>query len=193
MIWESIFPYHSIFSHIDDYMIIQPRFAKLYQSLTWLFFIITYYRKHGTSLHGRKLTITDNGDYSDGGGSDGGRSFDWRIHRHRTYSDSLKSSVPARWSEKGTYARPKIRAENNAHGVILKSRSSRVAVHSSTILFCPVQARWSRTGIFSRCVCVCLSRLLFLFLRCLAVSIFLCLGIHKKERSCRTTVVNHVL
>lgn len=79
------------------------------------------------------------------------RSADAYTAYRESYSESLESSVPARWSEKGTYARPKIRAENNAHSVILKSRSSRVAVHSPTILFCPVRARWSRTGVFSRC------------------------------------------
>lgn len=122
---------------------------------TWFFSITTYRRKRGT-----RFTWTEIGDNQPTTVTAAMAVADRSAGAYtaiESYSDSLESSVPARWSEKGTYARPKIRAENNARGVILKSRSSRVAVHSPTILFCPVLARWSRTGVFSRCACVRLS------------------------------------
>jgi len=108
----------------------------------------------------------------------------------QNYSDSLESSVPARWSEKGTYARPKIRAGNNARCNIKELELARGGAQLDNIVLSRMSAVVTNRRIFSRCVRF--YRLLFLFLCCLAVSIFLYFRICEKERS-YTTVVNHVL
>jgi len=89
----------------------------------------------------------------------------------QNYSDSLESSVPARWSEKGTYARPKIRAGNNARCNIKELELARGGAQLDNIVLSRTNVVVTNQRIFSVCAFLSSPFPLSLLSRCFHFSI----------------------